>query len=169
MSLIVNQGNEPKDRPVYETEVILHDQRYHNGEWELPDYATTGSAAIDIRAALSETLVIPAGETRMVPSGLALHIANSEFAGLLLPRSGLGTKKGVVLGNLIGLIDSDYQGEMGIPLWNRNHDEDVVVEPGDRVAQFMIIPVVAIKLKPVDVFTMGSIRGTGAFGHTGVK
>lgn len=156
-------------RKSVEAEVILHDERYLSGEWALPDYATEGSAAIDIRAALKETLVIRAGETKLVPSGLAIHLADPNLAGILLPRSGLGTKNGIVLGNLTGLIDSDYHGEMGIPLWNRNLTGEYLIEPGDRVAQYLIIPVVGIKLKPVKTFTVDSERSTKGFGSSGIK
>lgn len=152
-----------------ETEVVLFDERYLSGEWALPDYATEGSAAIDIRAAIKEPLIIPAGQVAMINAGLAIHIADPNYTGLLLPRSGLGAKQGIVLGNLTGLIDSDFQNQIGIPLWNRNLTGEVVIEPGDRVAQYLIIPVIGIKMKVVENFTTNTIRGKGGFGHSGVK
>lgn len=164
-------GNAFNARKFIETEVVLHDERYLSGEWDLPDYATEGSAAIDIRAAITEPLTIHPGRVVMVKAGLAIHIGNPNYTGLLLPRSGLGSKKGIVLGNLTGLFDADFMGEMGIPLWNRNIDDlqSVTIEPGDRVAQFLIIPVVGIKMKVVKAFSVDTARGINGFGHSGVK
>lgn len=131
----------------------------------LPRYATPGSAGLDLRALLDEPVTIAPGETRLVRTGLAIHIANPGFAALILPRSGLGHKKGIVLGNLVGLIDSDYQGELMISCWNRGQ-ETQTIEPFERLAQLIIVPVVQPELVEVESFEE-SERGTGGFGSTG--
>lgn len=131
----------------------------------LPAYATEGSAGLDLRACLDEALTLKAGEVVLIPTGLAVHLANPDYAAVLLPRSGLGHKHGIVLGNLVGLIDSDYQGELKISLWNRS-TEDFVVQPMERIAQMVILPVVQAEFKPVDEFA-ASERGEGGFGSTG--
>ena len=133
----------------------------------LPHYATEGSAGMDLRACIDETLVIKPGETHLIPTGLAIHIANPNLAATILPRSGLGHKHGIVLGNLVGLIDSDYQGQLFISCWNRG-DTEFTIEEGDRIAQLVIIPVVQVALNQVDSFD-DTERGSGGFGHSGKK
>lgn len=133
----------------------------------LPRYATPGSAGLDLRALLDEPVTIAPGETRLVRTGLAIHIADPGFAALILPRSGLGHKKGIVLGNLVGLIDSDYQGELMISTWNRG-SEPFTLEPFERLAQLMVVPVVQPEFRVVDEFD-ASERGEGGFGSTGTR
>ena len=133
----------------------------------LPQYATAGSAGLDLRALLDEPLVIEPGQTVLVKTGLAIHLADPGYAALILPRSGLGHKKGIVLGNLVGLIDSDYQGELMISTWNRG-SEPFTLEPFERLAQLVIVPVVQAKFSIVDSFEESS-RGAGGFGSTGTK
>ncbi len=136
-------------------------------EFPLPAYATDGSAGMDLYACIDEHLHIAPGETHLVPSGIALHIDDRHLAAMILPRSGLGHKHGIVLGNLVGLIDSDYQGQIFISVWNRGH-ASFTIEPGDRIAQMVIVPVVLANFKIVDQFSP-SARGAGGFGHTGRK
>ena len=131
----------------------------------LPSYATPGSAGLDLRACITEPLVIEPGETRLVPTGLAIHIADPGYAALNLPRSGLGHKHGIVLGNLIGLIDSDYQGQLMVSTWNRG-DKAFTLNPLDRLAQLVIVPILQVGFNVVDEFGE-STRGTGGFGSTG--
>ena len=131
----------------------------------LPHYATTGSAGMDLRACIDELLTIKPGETHLIPTGMAIHIADPAFAATILPRSGLGHKHGIVLGNLVGLIDSDYQGQLFISCWNRG-DTEFTIEEGDRIAQLVIIPVVQVTLNQVDSFDETD-RGAGGFGHSG--
>lgn len=131
----------------------------------LPAYATEGSAGMDLRACLDAPLTLAAGQAELVPTGLAIHIADPGLAAVLLPRSGLGHKHGVVLGNLVGLIDSDYQGQLMVSLWNRGR-EPFTVEPGERIAQMVIVPVVRARFEVVESFEE-STRGAGGFGHTG--
>ena len=145
-------------------ELKILDQRLGH-EFPLPHYATDGSAGMDMRAMLEESLTIAPGETHLIPTGLAIHIADPGLAAVLLPRSGLGHKKGIVLGNLVGLIDSDYQGQVFISCWNRG-DEAFTVEVGERIAQMVFIPVVQAEFAIVDEFH-DSRRGEGGFGHTG--
>lgn len=133
--------------------------------WELPSYATHGSAGLDLRACLDQAIDIAAGETVLVKTGLAIYIEDPNFAGLILPRSGLGHKHGIVLGNLVGLIDSDYQGELMISVWNRGQNS-FRLEPGERLAQYVLVPVVQAEFERVDEF-VATARGTGGFGHTG--
>lgn len=133
--------------------------------WPLPRYATAGSAGIDLRACLDAPLTLEPGQTDLVPSGLALNIAEPALAAVILPRSGLGHKHGLVLGNLVGLIDSDYQGQVMISCWNRG-ERAFTIEPGERIAQLVMVPVVQVRLEPVASFT-ASERGEGGFGHTG--
>lgn len=135
------------------------------GEWPMPDYATPGSAGMDLRACLQDPLELAPGGTALIPSGLAIHLDDPSLAAVLLPRSGLGHKQGLVLGNLVGLIDSDYQGEVKISCWNRAH-EPIVIEPGQRICQLVVIPVVQVKLRRVESFEP-SERGAGGIGHTG--
>lgn len=136
-----------------------------NEEFALPDYATAGSAGVDLRACVDETLRIEPGQTELVPSGLAVHIEDPSLAAMILPRSGLGHKHGIVLGNLVGLIDSDYQGQVFVSTWNRG-DEPFDIEPGTRLAQMVFVPVVQADFEIVEEFEE-SRRGAGGFGHTG--
>jgi dUTP pyrophosphatase len=132
---------------------------------QLPHYATPGSAGLDLRACLDAPLTLNPGETRLIPTGLAMHLADPGYAALILPRSGLGHKHGVVLGNLVGLIDSDYQGELMVSVWNRGQ-EAFTIEPFERIAQMVIVPVVQAKFRLVQEFEP-SQRGSGGFGSTG--
>ncbi|EEA02126.1 deoxyuridine 5'-triphosphate nucleotidohydrolase Dut [Burkholderia sp. H160] len=132
---------------------------------QLPAYATTGSAGLDLRACLDEPLTLNPGETALVPTGLAIHVGDPGYAALILPRSGLGHKHGIVLGNLVGLIDSDYQGQLMISTWNRG-ETTFVLNPMERLAQLVIVPVVQAEFKIVDDFEESS-RGAGGFGSTG--
>lgn len=134
-------------------------------EFPLPEYATDGSAGLDLRALIDAPLTLHPGETHLIPSGLAIHIADPALAAVLLPRSGLGHKKGIVLGNLVGLIDSDYQGQVFVSCWNRGNDS-FTIQPGERIAQMVFIPVVQVGFEVVDEFE-GSARGGGGFGHSG--
>lgn len=134
-------------------------------EIPLPEYATDGSAGLDLRACLNEQLIVEPGETHLIPTGIAIHIDSPELASMILPRSGLGHKHGIVLGNLVGLIDSDYQGQLFVSCWNRG-DSPFTIEIGDRIAQMVIVPVVQAKFDIVDEFD-SSQRGAGGFGHTG--
>lgn len=131
----------------------------------LPEYATAGSAGMDLRACIDAPMNIAAGQTELIGTGIAMYIGNPGYAATLLPRSGLGHKHGIVLGNLVGLIDSDYQGELKVSVWNRS-DKDYLIEPGDRIAQLVVVPVVQAQLKVVDEFAT-SDRGEGGFGHSG--
>jgi dUTP pyrophosphatase len=135
-------------------------------EIPLPQYATSGSAGLDLRACIEGTLVIHPGSTHLIPTGLAIYIANPRLAGVILPRSGLGHKHGIVLGNLTGLIDSDYQGELLISCWNRG-TEAFSLKMGERLAQLMIVPVVQAQFEIVDGFEDKTARAAGGFGHTG--
>ncbi len=134
-------------------------------QFDLPIRATDGSAGIDLRAMLAAPLTLAPGDCELLPTGLAVHINDPNLAGMILPRSGLGHKHGIVLGNLVGLIDSDYQGPLKVSCWNRGQG-DFIVEPGARIAQFILVPVVAAELEIVDEFS-ASLRGVGGFGSTG--
>lgn len=136
-------------------------------EFGLPDYATDGSAGLDLRACIEQEMTIAAGQTELIPSGMAINIADTGIAAVLLPRSGLGHKHGIVLGNLTGLIDSDYQGQVFVSIWNRS-DTSFTIRPGDRIAQMVFIPVIQCHFAEVEEFAT-SERGDGGFGHTGVK
>ena len=131
----------------------------------LPEYATTGSAGLDLRACLETAITIAPGETVLIPTGLAIHIGDNSLAAVLLPRSGLGHKHGIVLGNLVGLIDSDYQGQVFVSCWNRGNDS-FTVNIGERIAQMVFVPVVQVAFETVAEFDE-SHRGEGGFGHTG--
>ncbi len=134
-------------------------------EIALPEYATHGSAGLDLRACLESPVTLNPGETQLIPTGLAIHIGDPSLAAVLLPRSGLGHKHGIVLGNLVGLIDSDYQGQVFVSVWNRGTTAfDIAV--GDRIAQMVFVPVAQVHFEIVDEFTE-SQRGAGGFGHTG--
>ena len=133
----------------------------------LPHYATPGSAGLDLRACLDEALVLAPGQTHLVPTGLSIHIGDPGLCAMLLPRSGLGHKHGIVLGNLVGLIDSDYQGQVFVSCWNRGHAA-FTIEPGDRIAQMVFVPVTQAEFEIVQDFEE-SRRGAGGFGHTGIN
>ncbi len=134
-------------------------------DWPLPSYATEGSAGLDLRALLDAPLTISPGETVLIRTGLAIYIGDPNLAGLILPRSGLGHKHGIVLGNLVGLIDADYQGELMVSCWNRGQDV-FVMQPGERLAQYVLVPVVQAEFAIVDEFQASS-RGAGGFGSSG--
>lgn len=133
----------------------------------LPTYATDGSAGIDLRACIETTMVVKPKETVLIPTGMAIYIQDPTLAAIILPRSGLGHKHGIVLGNLVGLIDSDYQGPLMVSLWNRS-DTEFVIEAGDRIAQLVFVPVVQAQLNIVDEFE-STDRGENGFGHSGKK
>ncbi|KKB62545.1 deoxyuridine 5'-triphosphate nucleotidohydrolase [Robbsia andropogonis] len=133
----------------------------------LPAYATTGSAGLDLRACLDASVTLEPGQTALIPTGLAIHLEDPGYAAMILPRSGLGHKHGIVLGNLVGLIDSDYQGQLMVSTWNRGQTA-FTIEPLERIAQLVIVPVVQATFHVVDEFT-ASERGTGGFGSTGTR
>ena len=132
---------------------------------QLPEYATAGSAGLDLRAAVDAPLTVAAGQTVLIPTGLAMYLQNPNLAAMILPRSGLGHKNGIVLGNLVGLIDSDYQGELKVSLWNRSH-QAFTIAPLERIAQMVVVPVAQAVFEVVDEFA-ASQRGEGGFGSTG--
>jgi dUTP pyrophosphatase len=132
---------------------------------QLPHYATDGSAGLDLRACLDEATVLKPGQTELIPTGIAIHIADNNLCAMILPRSGLGHKHGIVLGNLVGLIDSDYQGQLFVSVWNRGNT-DFIIEPMERIAQMVIVPVVQATFEIVTEFDSSS-RGDGGFGSTG--
>ncbi|MBC8951328.1 MULTISPECIES: dUTP diphosphatase [Xenorhabdus] len=134
-------------------------------EFPLPTYATPGSAGLDLRACLDNAVELVPGQTELLPTGIAIHIADEQLAAVILPRSGLGHKHGVVLGNLVGLIDSDYQGQLMVSVWNRG-DKTFIIEPGERIAQMVFVPVVQAEFNLVADFE-ASQRGMGGFGHSG--
>lgn len=136
-------------------------------EFGLPHYATDGSAGLDMRACIESPLTLQSGETQLIPSGIAIHIDDASLAAVLLPRSGMGHKHGIVLGNLVGLIDSDYQGQVYISCWNRGHSA-FTIEPGDRIAQMVFVPVIQASFEVVEEFGT-SKRAEGGFGHTGTS
>lgn len=135
-------------------------------ELPLPAYATDGAAGLDLRALLDAPLVLEPGASQLIKTGLAIHIGDPNLAAVILPRSGLGHKSGIVLGNLVGLIDSDYQGELMVSCWNRGQAA-FTVQPGERIAQLVFVPVVQAAFEVVDSFEADSARGEGGFGHTG--
>jgi len=134
-------------------------------EFPLPNYATPGSAGLDLRACVDEPWTLEPGQTRLIPTGIAIHLDDPGLAAMILPRSGLGHKHGVVLGNLVGLIDSDYQGQLMVSCWNRGQ-ETFVINPGERIAQMVIVPVIQAQFEVVESFS-ASERGQGGFGSTG--
>jgi len=136
-------------------------------EIPLPEYATSGSAGMDLRACIDDSLNLKPGDTELIPTGIAIHIADPGYAATILPRSGLGHKHGIVLGNLVGLIDSDYQGQLFVSCWNRGNTE-FTIDAGDRIAQLVILPVAQVEFETVDEFS-DSDRGDGGFGHSGHK
>ena len=149
---------------MHKIQLKILDRRLGN-EFPLPHYATEGSAGMDMRACVDAPLEIAPGETHLIPTGLAIHVEDTGLAAVLLPRSGLGHKHGIVLGNLVGLIDSDYQGQVFVSCWNRG-DETFTISPGERIAQMVIVPVIRADFEVVDEFEE-SDRGAGGFGHTG--
>jgi dUTP pyrophosphatase len=134
-------------------------------EFPLPAYATAGSAGLDLRACLDRELLLEPGRAELIATGLAIHVEDPGLAAVILPRSGLGHKHGVVLGNLVGLIDSDYQGQLMVSCWNRGR-EPFTIRPGERIAQLIVVPIVQVQLEVVDDFSASS-RGAGGFGHSG--
>lgn len=142
------------------------DQRIGN-EIPLPEHATPGSAGMDLRACIDEPITLKPGDSELIPTGLAIHIGDPKLAATILPRSGLGHKHGIVLGNLVGLIDSDYQGQLYVSCWNRGNSE-FTIEMGDRIAQLVFVPVVQVDFEQVEEFE-DSERGAGGFGHSGHK
>ena len=150
-------------RPI---ELKILDDRL-GGPWPLPRYATEGSAGIDLRACLDQPRTLAPGETELISSGIAVHMDDPHLAAVVLPRSGLGHKHGIVLGNGVGLIDSDYQGTIFVSCWNRGR-EPFTIEPGERIAQLVFVPVVQAEFRVVDAFTP-TARGEGGFGHTGTE
>lgn len=151
---------------MHQIDVKLLDSRIGN-EFPLPHYATPGSAGMDLRACVEEATELHPGDTLLIPTGIAIHISDPNLAATILPRSGLGHKHGIVLGNLVGLIDSDYQGQIFVSCWNRG-DTTFVIEPGERIAQLVIIPVIQAAFNVVSEFPQ-SDRGEGGFGHTGTQ
>lgn len=145
---------------------ILNPKIGTNPDFPMPTRATDGSAGIDLRACIDETVVIKAGETQLIGTGMAIYIADPNYAGIILPRSGLGHKHGIVLGNLVGLIDADYQGELMVSVWNRS-DIDFILQPAERMAQYMVVPIVRPQFNIVEEFDEASARGVGGFGHSG--
>ncbi len=143
-------------------ELKILDERMRD---QLPAYATSGSAGLDLRAAINEPLVIEPGQTQLIPTGLSIHIADPGYAAMILPRSGLGHKHGIVLGNLVGLIDSDYQGPLMVSAWNRSQTT-YTLQPMERLAQLVVVPVLQVQFNIVDEFN-ASERGSGGFGSTG--
>jgi dUTP pyrophosphatase len=151
---------------VHRIDVRILDSRLHDAKGEnLPKYATAGAAGLDLRACIETAIKIAPGETHLVPTGIAIHLADPGLAAMILPRSGLGHKHGIVLGNLVGLIDSDYQGEIFVSTWNRGK-EVFTLNPLDRLAQLVVVPVVQVAFNIVDAFEE-SLRGAGGFGSTG--
>ena len=156
--------NTSRDAHVLDVQVL--DPRFGQ-EWPLPAYATDASAGLDLRAALDSPLQLAPGDAALVPSGLAIHLADPSLCAVVLPRSGLGHKHGIVLGNGTGLIDADYQGPLLISVWNRGR-EAYAIQPGDRIAQLVVLPIVRAALRVVDTFAKSG-RGSGGFGHTGLR
>ena len=147
---------------MHKLDVKILDERVRS---QLPAYATNGSAGLDIRACIDEPITLKPGDAALIPSGLAIHLGDPGLAAILIPRSGLGHKSGIVLGNLVGLIDSDYQGQVFVSCWNRGQ-EAFVVNPLERIAQMVVVPVVQVQLNVVESFDE-SARGAGGFGSTG--
>lgn len=145
---------------------VLNSKITEDEAFSLPTRATDGSAGIDLRACMDEPLTIKAGETHLVGTGLAVYISDPNFAGMILPRSGLGHKHGIVLGNLVGLIDADYQGELMVSVWNRSND-NFILNPAERMAQYIVVPVARPEFNIVTDFSDESARGAGGFGHSG--
>lgn len=152
---------------IMDLQLKILDERIGKDErFPLPKRATEGAAAVDLRACIDEAITINPGETQLIGTGMAIYIADPNFAGLILPRSGLGHKHGIVLGNLVGLIDSDYQGELMVSVWNRG-SKAFTLEPAERLAQYMVVPVQKVSFTVVTDFSSDSDRGAGGFGHSG--
>jgi dUTP pyrophosphatase len=149
---------------VISLDVRVLDARLHDSP---PAYATQGAAGLDLRACVAAPLTLAPGDTQLVPTGLAIHLGDPGYAALILPRSGLGHKHGIVLGNLVGLIDSDYQGQLMVSAWNRGR-ETFIIQPLERIAQLVIVPVAQVQLNVVEAFE-SSARGAGGFGSTGTR
>jgi dUTP pyrophosphatase len=149
-----------------EIDLQILDRQFHQ-EFDVPEYATKGSAGLDLRACIDDELTLAPGQTELIATGLAIHIADPNITAMILPRSGLGHKKGLVLGNLVGLIDSDYQGQLYVSCWNRSQ-QPVTLSRGDRMAQLVFVPVLQVQFNQVDSFS-DSARGAGGFGHSGVN
>lgn len=145
---------------------VLNPKLTQDEAFSLPTLATDGSAGIDLRACIDEPLTIKAGATHLVGTGLAVYIQDPNYAGMILPRSGLGHKHGIVLGNLVGLIDADYQGELMVSIWNRS-SQDFILNPAERMAQYIVVPVARPEFEVVSEFSDESARGAGGFGHSG--
>lgn len=154
------------DLKVKKIAIKILDKRIES-EFGLPKYATDGSAGLDLQACVDESLLIEPNQTVLIPTGMAIHIADPQLAAVILPRSGLGHKHGIVLGNLVGLIDSDYQGQLFVSCWNRS-SEPFTINSGDRIAQLVFVPIVQVGFEVVEDFA-DSRRGAGGFGHTGVN
>ena len=153
------------DTPVRQVlQVRILDKRL-GAEFPLPAYATQGSAGLDLRACIDAPLLLEPGRAELISTGLSIYVADPALAAVILPRSGLGHKHGLVLGNLVGLIDSDYQGPLMVSCWNRGH-QPYTVQPGERIAQLVVVPVVQVELQVVESFT-ATDRGSGGFGHSG--
>ena len=161
---MIEKGCQLKEKNQTAVELKIIDQRLGQ-EIPLPEHATDGSAGMDLRACVEGNSVIQPGETLLIPTGFAMHISDPGMAAVILPRSGLGHKHGLVLGNLVGLIDSDYQGQVYVSCWNRS-DKAFEVEPGMRIAQLVFVPIIMADFKVVESFE-ASTRGAGGFGHTG--
>lgn len=151
--------------PLVSVQVQVLDPRMRD---QLPVYATPGSAGLDLRACLDADLTLNPGQVELIPTGLAMYLADASLAAMILPRSGLGHKHGVVLGNLVGLIDSDYQGQLMVSAWNRGQTP-FVIEPMARIAQLVVVPVVQVQWQTVVEFTTSSTRGAGGYGSTGAS
>ncbi len=162
----IQQGHKIKEQTLNAIQLKILDPRLGK-EIPLPEHATGGSAGMDLRACVEDTTTVHPGETLLIPTGFAMHIADPGMAAVILPRSGLGHKHGLVLGNLVGLIDSDYQGQVYVSCWNRS-DKAFEIEPGMRIAQLVFLPVVMADFEVVESFET-SQRGAGGFGHTGQK
>ena len=154
----------PERRAQRALKVRILDERVGR-EFPLPAYATAGSAGLDLRACLDAPLLLAPGKAELLPTGIAIHLEDPGLAAVILPRSGLGHKHGIVLGNLVGLIDSDYQGQLMVSCWNRG-TEPFTVHPGDRIAQLVVVPVIQVELEVVEDFA-SSQRAAGGFGHSG--
>ena len=157
---------QPKSAPRHPLKVRILDPRIGR-DFPLPTYATAGSAGLDLRACIDADLLLEPGKAELIPTGLAIYVEDPGLAAVILPRSGLGHKHGVVLGNLVGLIDSDYQGHLMVSCWNRGR-EPFTVRPGERIAQLVVVPVVQVELEVVDDFSATG-RGGGGFGHSGSR
>ena len=155
-----------KEASARRVQLRILDQRI-GSEYPLPQYATSGSAGVDLRACIDAPIELKPGDTQLIPSGIAIYLADSNYAAIVLPRSGLGHKHGIVLGNLVGLIDSDYQGQVFVSVWNRGQST-FTIQPGERIAQLVIVPVAQVQFEVVENF-VATERGAGGFGSSGTK